>query len=60
MSDYTTKTSYTMDKAQKAVDSVVDGVKKVAIGEKKPKAPKKDKSASKGTRWKLGNEWDSS
>jgi hypothetical protein len=29
-----------MENAQKAVDSVVDGVKKVAIGEKKPKQKK--------------------
>jgi threonyl-tRNA synthetase len=33
-----------MEQAQKAVDSVVDGVKKVAIGEKKQKQ-KKDKGA---------------
>lgn len=33
-----------MEKAQKAVDAVVDGVKKVAIGEKKQK-PKKEKGA---------------
>jgi hypothetical protein len=36
-----------MEKAQKAVDSVVDGVKDVHIGEKKQKAAK-NKSASKG------------
>ncbi|KAH8592237.1 putative threonyl-tRNA synthetase, cytoplasmic [Bisporella sp. PMI_857] len=36
-----------MEKAQKAVDSVVDGVKKVAIGEKKPKA-KKEKGGDGG------------
>ena len=32
-----------MDQAQKAVGSIVDGVKKVAVGEKKQKV-KKDKS----------------
>jgi len=38
-----------MEKAQKAVDSVVDGVKSVAIGEKKQKQKAaKNKSASKG------------
>ncbi|KAF4633347.1 hypothetical protein G7Y89_g4771 [Cudoniella acicularis] len=36
-----------MDKAQKAVDPVVDGFKKVAIGEKKQKV-KKDKAADSG------------
>lgn len=36
-----------MEKAQKAVDSVVDGVKKVAIGEKKTKV-KKEKGGDGG------------
>jgi len=36
-----------METAQKAVDSVVDGVKKVAIGDKKPKA-KKEKGGDGG------------
>ena len=36
-----------MEAAQKAVDSVVDGVKKVAIGEKKPKV-KKEKGGDGG------------
>jgi threonyl-tRNA synthetase len=36
-----------MEKAQNAVDSVVDGVKKVAIGEKKQK-PKKEKGGGDG------------
>jgi len=39
-----------MEQASKAVDSVVDSVKKVTIGEKKqkPKKEKKDKSADGG------------
>lgn len=36
-------TNTAMDKAQKAIDSVVDGVKKVAIGEKKQKVKKEKK-----------------
>ena len=36
-----------MEQAQKAVDSIVDGVKKVAVGEKKAKV-KKDKSGGDG------------
>jgi threonyl-tRNA synthetase len=43
-----------MDKAQKAVDAVVDGVKKVAIGnEKKPKV-KKEKGGDGGADGPLG------
>ncbi|KAH9890865.1 threonyl-tRNA synthetase [Xylariomycetidae sp. FL2044] len=37
-----------MDTAQKAVESVTDGVKKVAIGNSEKKAGKKDKKAAKG------------
>jgi threonyl-tRNA synthetase len=36
-----------MEAAQKAVDSVADGVKKVVIGEKKPKV-KKEKGGDGG------------
>lgn len=36
-----------MEKAQKAVDAVAGGMKKVVIGEKKPKA-KKEKSGDGG------------
>jgi threonyl-tRNA synthetase len=43
-----------MEKAQKAVDAVVDGVKNVAIGsEKKPKA-KKEKGGDGGAEGPLG------
>lgn len=44
---YSILTAKSMEKAQKAVDSVVDGVKKVTMGEKKQK-PKKDKPVDSG------------
>ena len=37
-----------MEKAQKAVDSVVDGVKKVAIGKEKKSKAKKEKGGDGG------------
>ena len=54
MNTTTTQTHPAMEKAHRAVDAVVDGVKKVAIGSEKKSKAKKEKGGDGGADTPLG------